>query len=128
MDDYPLLNLFWTMFVFFMWILWFMLLFRIISDLFHDDTVSGWGKTAWTVVLIVLPFVGVLIYLIARGQGMGEREMARARKSEEAFRAYVRDTAAQPGTTDELARLAEMKSRGDLTREEYESAKAKVLL
>ncbi|MBG0817165.1 SHOCT domain-containing protein [Planomonospora sp. ID82291] len=132
MDDYPLLDLFWTMFMFFMWILWFMLLFRIIGDLFRDDTVGGWGKTGWTVVLVLLPFAGVLVYLIARGRGMGEREMARLRASQEAFRSYVRETAAESGaagsgTADELVRLADLKRRGDITGDEYEQAKSKVL-
>src|SRR5512139_943985 len=127
MDDYPLLNLFWTMLVFFVWILWFMLLFRVIADLFRDDKVSGWGKTGWMLVLLFLPFLGVLVYLIARGQGMGERELARARHDDAAVRAYVRDAAQAPATTDELARLAELKNRGDITDEEYERAKAKVL-
>ncbi|MEU4508679.1 SHOCT domain-containing protein [Nonomuraea wenchangensis] len=132
MGDYPLLNLFWTMLLFFMWVLWFMLLFRIIGDLFRDDDVSGWGKTGWTVVLVVLPFVGVLLYLIVRGKGMGRREMARLQANEEAFRAYVRESAAGAGGTGsgtggELARLADLKRRGDLTDDEYERAKSKVL-
>ncbi|WP_449060643.1 SHOCT domain-containing protein [Planomonospora algeriensis] len=127
MDDYPLLDLFWTMLVFFMWILWFMLLFRIIGDLFRDDNVSGWGKTGWTIALVLLPFAGVLIYLIARGRGMGEREMMRLQASQEAFRTYVRETAATSGTTDELVRLADLKRRGDITGDEYERAKSKVL-
>ncbi|MFG1617066.1 SHOCT domain-containing protein [Nonomuraea wenchangensis] len=132
MGDYPLLNLFWTMLLFFMWALWFMLLFRVIGDLFRDDDVSGWGKTGWTVVLVLLPFVGVLLYLIVRGKGMGRRETARLQANEEAFRAYVRESAAGTGSTgsgtgDELARLADLKRRGDLTDDEYERAKSKVL-
>ncbi|MFC4058733.1 SHOCT domain-containing protein [Planomonospora corallina] len=131
MDDYPLLDLFWTMLVFFMWILWFMLLFRIIGDLFRDDSLSGWGKTGWTVALVLLPFVGVFAYLIVRGRGMGQREMMRLQANEEAFRAYVRETAGSgstgSGTSGELVRLADLKRRGDLTEDEYERAKSKVL-
>ncbi|GAA4094203.1 SHOCT domain-containing protein [Nonomuraea soli] len=126
MNGYPLLDLFWTMFVFFMWVLWFMLLFRIIGDLFRDDTVSGWGKTGWVLLLILLPFIGVLIYLIARGKGMGEREMNRLHANEQAFRAYVRETA-DSGTADDLVKLAELKRQGDITAEEYEQVKAKIL-
>ncbi|MFI6478632.1 SHOCT domain-containing protein [Nonomuraea sp. NPDC050663] len=126
MNGYPLLDLFWTMFVFFMWVLWFMLLFRIIGDLFRDDTVSGWGKTGWVILLILLPFIGVLIYLIARGKGMGEREMNRLHANQQAFRTYVRETA-DSGTASELAKLADLKRQGDITGEEYEQVKAKIL-
>jgi hypothetical protein len=75
----------------------------------------------------VLPFLGVLVYLIARGKEMSEREVRQAQKSEEAFRAYVREAATTPGTTDELARLADLKTHGQITDEEYERAKAKAL-
>src|SRR5690349_16557953 len=117
MDDYPLLNLFWTMFIFFMWILWFMLLFRILDDLFRNHDMGGLSKAGWTIALICLPFLGVLIYLIVHGKGMSERQAARERKSQEAFRDYVRETAGSPGTTDELVRLAELKSDGSITTE-----------
>jgi len=126
-SDYPLLNAFWTMCWFFLWILWFMLLFRIIVDIFRDDSLGGWGKTGWLVFVVILPFLGVFVYLIARGSGMGERDRRQAQKSEEAFRSYVREAAAPPSTTDELARLAELKASGHITDEEYEKAKAKVL-
>ncbi|MEV0531885.1 PLDc N-terminal domain-containing protein [Kitasatospora sp. NPDC050463] len=126
--DYPLLNVFWTMCWFFLWILWFMLLFRIIGDIFRDDGLGGWGKAGWLIFVIFLPFLGVFVYLIARGSGMGQREVARARKNEEEFRSYVRQTADdRPTAAAELARLADLKTQGHLTDEEYEKAKAKVL-
>ncbi|MFD5462748.1 SHOCT domain-containing protein [Kitasatospora sp. NPDC127059] len=130
--DYPLLDIFLTTMWFFLWVLWIMLLFRVFADLFRDDTVNGWGKAGWSVFLIVLPFLGVFVYLIARGKGMGEREAAAARKSEQDFRAYVRDAAgtgstSKTGTADELDRLAELRRRNDITQEEYERAKARVL-
>ncbi|AZM88642.1 MULTISPECIES: SHOCT domain-containing protein [Streptomyces] len=125
--DYPLLNFFWTMMLIFLWVLWFMLLFRIIADIFRDDGLSGWGKAGWTVFVILLPFLGVFVYLIARGRGMGERELKLAQQQEQAFRSYVRDSAGPTGPGHELARLAELKNRGDITSAEYEQAKAKVL-
>ena len=73
--DYPLLNVFWTTMWFFLWILWFMLLFRVLGDVFRDDGLSGWAKAGWCVFVVVLPFLGIFVYLIARGRGMGEREM-----------------------------------------------------
>ncbi|WP_328929124.1 SHOCT domain-containing protein [Streptomyces sp. NBC_00190] len=125
--DYPLLNAFWTMMIFFLWILWFMLLFRVIGDVFRDDGLSGWGKAGWTVFVILVPFLGVFVYLIARGRGMGEREMQRAQQQEQAFRSYVRESAGPTSHAEELSKLAELKNRGDITAAEYETAKAKVL-
>ncbi|MEU7068611.1 SHOCT domain-containing protein [Streptomyces narbonensis] len=125
--DYPLLNMFWTMLMIFLWILWFMLLFRVIGDIFRDDELGGWGKAGWTAFVILLPFLGVFVYLIARGKSMGERELNRVRQNEEQFRSYVRETAGTSGHADELARLAELKDRGAITEAEFAQAKAKVL-
>ncbi|WCD90035.1 hypothetical protein KPP03845_106459 [Streptomyces xanthophaeus] len=125
--DYPLLDVFWTMMLFFFWILWFMLLFRVIGDIFRDDGMNGWGKAGWTAFVILLPYLGVFVYLIARGRGMGEREMKRVEQNEQAFRSYVRESAAPRSNADDLSRLAELKNRGDITEAEYQQAKAKVL-
>jgi hypothetical protein len=127
--DYPLLGAFWTMLVFFLWIMWFILLFRIIADIFRDDTMNGWAKTGWLVLCIVLPFLGVFIYLIARGKSMGRREVAQARAQQEEFNAYIRQTAAggRPSSIDELARLSEIHDRGAITDEEFRRAKELVL-
>ncbi|MER7772523.1 SHOCT domain-containing protein [Kitasatospora sp. NPDC096140] len=129
--DYPLLDIFFTTMWLFLWILWFFLLFRVFGDLFRDDTVGGWGKAGWSVFLIFLPFLGVFVYLIARGQGMGQREVQRATEAEQDFRTYIRETASDtsgPGAhVDELARLAELKEKGHITEEEFLRAKAKVL-
>lgn len=125
--DYPLLNMFWTMMLIFLWVLWFMLLFRIIGDIFRDDGLGGWGKAGWTIFVILLPFLGVFVYLIARGRGMGERELLRAQRAEEDFRSYVKQSAGSGNASEELARLAELKNRGDISAAEFEQAKAKVL-
>ncbi|MET7622185.1 SHOCT domain-containing protein [Streptomyces sp. NPDC005408] len=125
--DYPLLNVFWTTMWVFLWVLWFMLLFRVIGDIFRDDDLSGWGKSGWCVFVVLLPFLGVFVYLIARGRGMGERAMKRAQQNEQQFRSYVRESAGTTGHADELARLAELKNHGDITDAEFEQAKAKVL-
>lgn len=130
MSDYPLLNAFLTMLWFFLWVMWFMLLFRVVVDIFRDDTLSGWAKGGWTVFVCLLPFLGVFVYLIARGKGMGERELRQARAQERAFRSYVQGAAAEsPGPTkaDELAKLASLHDQGDITDAEYAAAKAKVL-
>ena len=129
--NYPLLNVFMTMLWFFLWVMWFVLLFRVITDLFRDDSVSGWGKAGWTVFVCVLPFVGVFTYLIARGRGMGERDLRHAQEQEKAFRAYVQETAAgaqtAPSEADALAKLAGLHDHGHITDAEYAQAKAKVL-
>ncbi len=129
MDDYPLLNLFWTMLELFLWILWFFLLFRIITDIFRSHDMSGWAKAAWMILVIILPFIGVLAYVIVRGHSMTERDLEQARKNDAAFRAYVRDVA-QPdgtGTADQLATLADLHQRGILDDAEFQKAKTKLL-
>ncbi|MCG7202593.1 MULTISPECIES: SHOCT domain-containing protein [Streptomyces] len=129
--DYPLLSAFWTMLWLFLWIMWLVLLFRVIVDIFRDDSMGGWAKAGWLALCIVVPFLGVLVYVIARGKGMGQREISQARDQQKAFESYIRQTAqgAPAGTSsvDELARLSEMKSRGDISDEEFRRAKALVL-
>ncbi|WP_443077594.1 SHOCT domain-containing protein [Streptomyces sp. SP17BM10] len=131
--DYPVLDIFWTTCLIFLWILWFMLLFRVFGDLFRDDSLSGWAKAGWAVFVLVLPFLGVFVYLIARGTGMGRRELKAAQEREAEFRSYVREAAgtpsapSTPSTTDELARIAELHTTGKLTDEEYQRAKARIL-
>lgn len=125
--DYPLLGALWTMFVFFMWIAWFFLLFRVIGDVFRSQDLSGWGKTAWLVAVLVLPFVGVFAYVIARGDAMGRRDVEQADAQKQAFDAYVRNAAGSGGSADELAKLADLRTQGVITEAEFERQKAKVL-
>jgi signal transduction histidine kinase len=127
--DYPLLGAFWTLMWIFLWILWIILLFRVIGDVFRDDSLSGWAKTGWTFFVIVLPFLGVFVYLIARGRNMGKREQQYARAQQESLDAYIRETAGSTGTgrADELAKLSELKNKGEITEAEFQHAKQKVL-
>ncbi|MGW6909050.1 MULTISPECIES: SHOCT domain-containing protein [unclassified Streptomyces] len=132
MDDYPLLNAFLTMLWFFLWVLWFVMLFRVFGDIFRDHELSGWAKAGWTVFVCVLPFLGIFVYLIARGRGMGERDVRQMQRQEEQFRSYVQEAAAGapatgPTHVDELTKLAGLHDHGDITDAEYERAKAKVL-
>ncbi|WP_431681386.1 SHOCT domain-containing protein [Kitasatospora sp. KL5] len=133
MDDYPLLNLFWTMLELFVFILWFFLLFKIITDIFRSDDMGGWGKAGWTIFVILLPLIGVLVYLIARGSSMAQRDVDQMRKTDEAFQAYVRQAAAEGGGgtggshADQLAKLAELKNTGAISDDEFQKAKAKLL-
>jgi Short C-terminal domain/Phospholipase_D-nuclease N-terminal len=117
-------SIFWFMILF----AWIMLLFRIFGDLFGDHELSGWGKALWTVFLIFLPWLGSLVYLIARGRSMNERALARAHRNEEAFSQYVRQTAGTgTSTADELSKLADLRDRGTISDEEFRHAKAKLL-
>lgn len=126
--DYPLASLMLTMFWFFLWVLWFMLLFRVFGDIFRSDDLGGGGKTLWCIFVILLPFLGVFVYLIARGGAMGKRDMERAAESEAQFRSYVQDAAGSgTSTAQELKHLSELKESGVLTDAEFESQKAKLL-
>jgi ABC-type multidrug transport system fused ATPase/permease subunit len=111
----------------FLLIAWFWILITVIGDLFRDHETSGWAKALWVFFLIFLPFLGVLIYLIARGDGMRERaarEQAEARKHMDA---YIRETAGASSPADELAKLSELKDRGAISDAEFEQAKARIL-
>jgi ABC-type multidrug transport system fused ATPase/permease subunit len=127
-QDYPLLNLFWTMLWLFIWILWIFLLVRIILDIFRSDDLGGWSKALWVIFIIILPFIGVLVYLIARGSGMQKRDVRDARAADQEMRSYIRSAAATPASTaEELSKLASLRDQGVLTEAEFEAQKAKLL-
>jgi phospholipase D-like protein/putative oligomerization/nucleic acid binding protein len=124
----PLLDVFLSMMWFFLWILWFFLLFRVIMDIFRSRDLSGWGKTGWLVFTIVLPFLGVFVYLIARGGKMADRDAAQAQAQDEAFRAHARQSVHDSGSTaDELAKLADLHDHGVISDADYERSKDNVL-
>jgi putative oligomerization/nucleic acid binding protein/phospholipase D-like protein len=125
---YPVLNVFWTIFEIFAFVIWFWLLFVILTDVFRSRDLSGWGKAGWTIFVIFLPVIGILTYLIVRGPSMHERSAQQARQQDEAFRSYVQDAAGStPSSADQLAKLADLRQRGAITTDEYEQEKAKVL-
>ncbi|RAG85861.1 SHOCT domain-containing protein [Streptacidiphilus pinicola] len=132
MSNYPMLNVFWTMLEFFLWILWFFLLFKILTDLFRNHEMKGWHKALWIIFVIVLPFLGVLVYVIVHGRDMSQRDVQQAQQADAAFKSYIRDAAGTSGSgggshVDELSRLAQLHSSGALTTEEYQKAKDKLL-
>jgi phospholipase D-like protein/putative oligomerization/nucleic acid binding protein len=124
--DYPFLDIFWTMLVFFGWIIWLVLLIRVIGDVFRSDT-SGFGKAAWLVFVIVLPFLGVLIYLIVHGDDMGKRDVAEAQAARASFDDYVRSVASAEGPAAEIAKAKELLDSGAITQAEFEAIKAKAV-
>ncbi|UWE13397.1 SHOCT domain-containing protein [Actinacidiphila bryophytorum] len=127
--DYPVLGAFWTAMWVFLWVLWIFLLFRIIADLFRDDSLSGWAKTGWLVFVVLLPFLGVFVYVCARGAGMGRREAQHAKSQQHEVDEYIRKAAGSGSgsSADQLAKLSEMKSAGHLSDEEFQRAKEKIL-
>ena len=129
-SGYPLLDAFWTILIFFLWIMWFFLLFWIIFDIFRSDDLGGWGKAGWVIFIIILPFLGVLVYLIARGSSMHKRDAREARAADQEMRSYIREVAATPGaptTAEELTKLATLRDQGVLTQAEFDAQKAKLL-
>jgi signal transduction histidine kinase len=123
----PLLDVFLTMMWFFLWVLWFFLLFRIIIDIFRSKDMNGWGKAGWLAFVIILPFLGVFVYLIARGHKMAEHDVTQAQEQDQAMRAYVQDAAGGASTADELTKLADLRDRGVITEADFQQGKDKIL-
>ena len=124
--DYPLLNIIWTMLVFFGLFLWIMLIFRAFADLFGRHDVSGWGKAGWTILIIFLPLLGVCIYLLSQGKGLAEREMAKAKASQGEFDDYVK-TVAGASPADDIAKAKGLLDSGAIDADEFAALKAKAL-
>ena len=125
--SYPILGAFWTIFMIFLWVIWFWVLITIFIDLFRSHDLSGWVKALWFIFILVFPLIGVLVYLIARGGKMHERAARDARAQERELRRYVQDAASSGSPADQLAKLADLRDRGVITNEEFEREKAKVL-
>ena len=123
--DYPFLDVFWTIIIFFCWVCWIWIVIIVFVDLFRRHDVGGWGKAGWVVFVIVLPFLGVLIYLIAQHDGMRERSMKEARDQKHAFDQYVRETAG--GTAGEIAKAKELLDSGAVDQGEFEQIKRRAL-
>ena len=125
--DYPLLGFFWTMLIIYIWIAWLFLLFRVIVDIFRSHDMGGFAKALWAIFVVVVPFLGVIVYLIARGHGMAERQYAEAKAQQSQFDNYVRETAGSTSTADEIDKLAGLKAQGVITDAEFAAQKAKLL-
>jgi hypothetical protein len=125
--DYPFLNILWSMIIFFLWVAWIWILILILSDVFRRRDLSGWGKAAWTVFVIVLPFLGVLIYLIAESDGMAERRAQDEQGQRAQMDAYVKSVAGSGGPAAEIDKAKQLLDSGAITQTEYEALKAKAL-
>jgi Short C-terminal domain/Phospholipase_D-nuclease N-terminal len=126
-SNYPFLDVVWTMVIFFCWILWFMLLFRIIADIFRRHDIHGGGKTLWLIFVIILPFLGVFVYLIAEGHGMADRDMKNMQQSQQQFDQYVQSVASSGGTAAEIEKAKSLLDSGAITQAEFDTLKAKAL-
>src|SRR5262245_10852973 len=122
-------EVFWSMLWFFLWFIWIWLLIIVFADIFRSHDLSGWGKALWTIFVIIVPYLGVFVYLIARGHKMQERSMQDAAQREVQFRQYVQDVSQTSGTSpaDQLAQLADLRAKGVINDAEFEQAKAKAL-
>ena len=127
--QYPILDFFLTMLYFFLFVIWIWLLIMVFMDIFRSHDLGGWSKALWAIFIIVLPFLGVFVYLIARGGKMHERQAQEAAAQQKAFDQYVKEAAGTSGagTADQLSKLADLKSQGVLTDTEFEAQKAKIL-
>jgi len=125
--DYPFLDLMWTMVIFFLWILWFWLLITVFADIFRRHDISGAKKTLWIVFTILVPFLGVFVYLITQNVGMTERQLDRTRAQREQFDDYVRQTASSGGTAAEIEKAKQLLDSGAITQAEFETMKQKAL-
>ena len=125
--DYPFLDVLWTLFVIFAWVIWFWLLITVFSDLFRRRDISGWSKAAWVIFVIVLPYIGVLVYLIAQHQGIADRNIEQAQASQSQFDSYVKDVAASSGPSGEIEKAKQLLDSGAISQAEYDSLKAKEL-
>ena len=125
--NYPFLDVMWTMLVFFAWVIWFWLLITVFSDIFRRHDISGWGKAGWTVFVIVLPFLGVFIYMIAESKGMAERSAKQVQAAQTQADDYIRQVAAQGDPASQIAQAKTLLDSGAINQQEFDSLKQKAL-
>jgi len=125
--EYPLAGVFVSMMWFFLFVIWIMILFRVFADVFRSHDMGGFAKTLWIIFVILVPFLGVLVYVLVRGDHMAKRDIEDAKAQDEAFRSYVQQTAGTSGTADELSKLAALRDSGQITDAEFAAGKAKIL-
>jgi ABC-type multidrug transport system fused ATPase/permease subunit len=125
--DYTFLELLWWMLVFFAFIIWFWLLITVFADIFRRHDISGWVKTLWIIFVIIFPFLGVFVYIIAEHKGMTERSTKQAQAQQAATDDYIRSVAGSGGAADEIEKAKKLLDSGAITQAEFDSIKAKAL-
>jgi type VI protein secretion system component VasK len=126
--DYPFLDILWTMLVLFAWVIWFWLLIIVFGDLFSRHDISGWGKAGWILLVVVLPYLGVFIYMIAQGAQMAERRDKQSQAARSEFDDYVKNVAAPGGAAAEIEKAKQLLDTGAITQAEFDAIKAKALV
>jgi hypothetical protein len=124
--DYPFMDVLWSMIIFFFWVIWIWIVITVLIDVFRRHDISGWAKAVWVIFVVILPWLGVLVYLIVEHDGMRERSVKQTQTQKQAFDEYVRDTAGG-GAAAEIAKAKELLDSGALTQAEFEALKAKAL-
>lgn len=125
--DYPLLDVFFTILIFFAWVAWISMVFTVLGDVFRRDDISGWGKAGWSLFIIAVPFLGVLTYVVTQSSNMAARNQARAQANRSEFDEYVRSVAATDGPATQIQTAKELLADGSITDAEFDSIKAKAL-
>ena len=125
--DYPFLDILWSMIIFFAWVVWIWMMFTILADVFRRSDINGWAKSAWVIFMLVLPFLGVLVYLIANNDGMRDRALKQAENQQAQFDDYVRSVGGGGGPAEEIAKANDLLKNGAITPEEFAAIKAKAL-
>ena len=125
--DYPFLDVMWTMLVFFLWVAWFWMLFGVWGDIFRRRDLSGVGKTGWFIFTLVLPFLGVFVYLVSQNDGMNQRNAERAQAQRGQMDDYVRSTAGGGGAAAEIEKAKQLLDSGAISQPEFEALKQKAL-
>jgi type IV secretory pathway TrbL component len=126
-SSYPFLNILWDMLIFFAWVIFIWIAITVLMDVFRRQDLSGWGKAAWTVLVVLFPWVGVLIYLIVNHAGMAERRYREVASAQAEMDQYVRTTAASGGVAAEIERAKKLLDDGTITQPEFDALKAKAL-
>jgi len=126
-SDYPFLDIFWTLIIFFAWVSWFWLLITILADVFRRHDIGGGKKTLWVLFVIFVPLIGVLTYLLVNSGGMADRSTKEAQTAQAQFDSYVRETAGSGGAAAEIEKAQKLKDSGAITDEEFQALKSKAL-
>jgi hypothetical protein len=125
--DYPFMDVLWSMIIFFFWVIWIWIVITVLIDVFRRHDIGGFAKALWVIFVVILPWLGVLIYLIVEHDGMRDRSVQQARAQRQAMDEYVRETAGGGGSAAEIAQAKELLDSGAITQEEFEALKAKAL-
>jgi hypothetical protein len=123
--DYPFIDVLWSMIIFFFWVIWIWIVITVLIDVFRRNDIGGFAKAAWVIFVVILPWLGVLVYLIVEHDGMRERSVSQAQAQKREFDEYVRDAAG--GSAGEIAKAKELLDSGAITQQEFEALKAKAL-